>query len=49
LNRVTFLNLLELDAENFDEAKVLQEKIAKEDWDANKEWLNTVRRIILRK
>jgi hypothetical protein len=38
-----------LDAENFEEARAQQEKIAKEDWDANKDWLNTVRRIILRK
>lgn len=39
----------DLDNENIDEARSLQEKIAKEDWDANKEWLNAMRRIILRK
>jgi hypothetical protein len=39
----------DIDNESFDEARALQEKIAKEDWDANKEWLNAMRRIILRK
>jgi hypothetical protein len=34
---------------NFDKARALQEKIAKDDWDANKDWLNVMRRIILRK
>mmetsp|Transcript_32758 Transcript_32758/g.29629 ORF Transcript_32758/g.29629 Transcript_32758/m.29629 type:complete len:86 (-) Transcript_32758:116-373(-) len=38
-----------IDGENFDEARQLQERIAKEDFEANKDWIMAIRRIINRK
>mmetsp|Transcript_118155 Transcript_118155/g.166082 ORF Transcript_118155/g.166082 Transcript_118155/m.166082 type:complete len:86 (+) Transcript_118155:558-815(+) len=53
MNQHTAENLILLceavDAENFDEARQLQEKIAKDDFEANKDWIMAIRRIINRK